>query len=114
MLAVAGEHRRELLIANIVALLAVACGVPIPLLMPLLVDEVLLDKPGALVGFIHSLFPQGWEGPALAIMFTLALTIALRAAMILLNVWQLSKFTIVAKDITYRIRRALFALYHRY
>ena len=107
MLAVAAEHRRELLFANSVALLAVVCSVPIPLLMPLLVDEVLLHKPAALVAYINSLFPQAWHGPVLYVFFTLAVTLVLRTAMILLNVWQLSKFTYVAKDITYRIRRSL-------
>jgi len=107
MLAVATEHKRELVIANAVALLAVICSVPIPLLMPLLVDEVLLHKPATLVAHINALFPQSWHGPVLYVFFTLALTLVLRTAMILLNVWQLSKFAYVAKDITYRIRRAL-------
>jgi ATP-binding cassette subfamily C protein len=75
--------------------------------MPLLVDEVLLNQPGQLVAFMGSVFPAGWQGPTLFILFTLLITVVLRTAMILLNVWQLSKFTAVAKDITYRIRRAL-------
>ena len=107
ILAVAAEHKRDLWIANAVALLAVVCSVPIPLLMPLLVDEVLLHNPGDLVAFMQSVFPQGWQGPVLYILFTLLITVVLRMAMILLNVWQLSKFTYVAKDITYRMRRAL-------
>ncbi len=107
MLAVAGEYRRELWVANILSLFAVACSVPIPLLMPLLVDEVLLNQPGPLVASISSLFPPSWLGPTLFIFFTLLITIVLRAAMILLNVWQLSKFTVIAKEITYRIRSAL-------
>jgi len=107
MVAVAGEYRRELWVANVLSLLAVACSVPIPLLMPLLVDEVLLNKPGPLVAFIGTLFPPSWLGPTLFIFFTLLITIVLRAAMILLNVWQLSKFTVIAKEITYRIRSAL-------
>jgi ATP-binding cassette subfamily C protein len=107
MLAVAAEHKRELLIANGIAVLAVVFSVPIPLLMPLLVDEVLLDKPGRLLAFTNSIFPASWHGPVLYIFFTLSVTLLLRTVMILLNVWQLSKFTHVAKDITYRIRKAL-------
>jgi ATP-binding cassette subfamily C protein len=38
-------HRRELVVANVVALVGVIAAVPIPLVMPLLVDEVLLHKP---------------------------------------------------------------------
>lgn len=36
------RHRKALLLANLVAVLATLCSVPIPLLLPLLVDEVLL------------------------------------------------------------------------
>ena len=107
MLAVVIEHKKELLIANVIAFLAVVCSVPIPLLMPLLVDEVLLHKPGPLLSFMNSAFPVSWQGPTFYILITLLVTIVLRGAMILLNVWQLSKFTTVAKDITYRMRRAL-------
>ena len=35
-------HRTRLLQANLIALLAVAAAVPVPLLLPLMVDEVLL------------------------------------------------------------------------
>ena len=45
LLGVALEHRRELVLAHIIALFTVLASVPIPLLMPLLVDEVLLQKP---------------------------------------------------------------------
>lgn len=104
---IALEHKKELSVANLLALLAVACSVPIPLLMPLLVDEVLLEKPGPLVAVMSQLFPETWLGPTLFILFILFVTIVLRFVMVLLNVVQLKKFTIVAKDITYRMRRAL-------
>ena len=39
------EHRRELVAANVIGLLAVLAAVPLPLLMPMLVDEVLLKQP---------------------------------------------------------------------
>jgi ABC-type bacteriocin/lantibiotic exporter with double-glycine peptidase domain len=49
--AYARQYKKELLSANIIAVLAVMVSIPIPLLMPLLVDEVLLDQPGPLVAF---------------------------------------------------------------
>ena len=107
IVAIAREHKRTLIIANIVAILAVLCSVPIPLLMPLLVDEVLLKKPATLVQFMNGLFPAAWHGPTLYIFATLALTILLRLMMLGFNVWQLQQFTNVAKDITYRMRHAL-------
>ncbi|WP_455206554.1 ABC transporter ATP-binding protein [Kaarinaea lacus] len=103
----ARQYKKELVAANIIALLTVAVSVPIPLLMPLLVDEVLLDQPGPLVAFTSDLFPAGWHGPALYIVFILMLTLVMRLAMLLLGVWQLRKFTLIAKDITYRIRHAI-------
>ena len=46
IIGIALEHKRMLIAANIVAILAVIASVPIPLLFPLLVDEVLLKQPG--------------------------------------------------------------------
>ena len=105
--AYARQYKKELLSANIIAVLAVMVSIPIPLLMPLLVDEVLLDQPGPLVAFTNQLFPAGWQGPALYIVFILLLTLLMRLAMLSLGVWQLRKFTLIAKDITYRIRHAI-------
>jgi len=104
---VALQHRRELAIAHIVALLATLAAVPLPLLMPLLVDEVLLDKPGPTVAAIEALAPAGWHGPVLYILAVLLLTLLLRVTTLLLNVWQARQFTLIAKDITFRIRRDL-------
>jgi ATP-binding cassette subfamily C protein len=81
--------------------------VPIPLLMPLLVDEVLLHKPGNLVSFTQGLFPQSWHGPVLYILFILLCTVSLRISSLLLTVWQTRQFTTIAKDVVYRIRHAL-------
>ena len=47
-------HRGRLLQANLIALLAVVAAVPVPLLLPLMVDEVLLHHPGAFVAAIPS------------------------------------------------------------
>ena len=50
-------HRRELAIANTVAILGAMAAVPVPLLIPLLVDEVLLHKPGAAIAWMNGVFP---------------------------------------------------------
>jgi len=98
------RHRARLLEANMVALLAVAAAVPVPLLLPLMVDEVLLDHPGRMVAAIRACFPQAWHGPVLFIGAALALTVALRLIAILLNVWQGRAFSLLAKEVVYRIR----------
>jgi ATP-binding cassette subfamily C protein len=101
------EHRRELVFAHIVALFSVIAAVPIPLMMPLLVDEVLLQQPGFLVNNMDRLFPVEWRGATLYIGFILLLTIVMRVGAVLLNVWQVRHFSIIAKDVVYRIRRDL-------
>jgi ATP-binding cassette subfamily C protein len=99
-----GGHRWRLLQANVVALLAVIAAVPVPLLLPLMVDEVLLDHPGPLVAAIGAWFPAAWHGPVLFIGATLAISLLLRLAAIGLNVWQGRTFALLAKDVVYRIR----------
>jgi len=97
-------HRVRLLQANVIALLAVAAAVPLPLLLPLMVDEVLLHHPGKMVAAIGAWFPAAWHGPVLFIGATLLLTVGLRLASILLNVWQGRTFSLLAKEVVYRIR----------
>jgi len=97
-------HRVRLLQANFIALLAVAAAVPLPLLLPLMVDEVLLHHPGKMVAAIGAWFPAAWHGPVLFIGATLLLTVGLRLASILLNVWQGRTFSLLAKEVVYRIR----------
>lgn len=97
-------HRARLLQANLIALLAVAAAVPVPLLLPLMVDEVLLQHPGKMVAAIGAWFPAAWHGPVLFIGAALLLTLALRLTAILLNVWQGRTFSLLAKEVVYRVR----------
>lgn len=101
------SHRKELLVANGVAVLAALISVPIPLLIPLLVDEVLLHKPAAMVAFMDSLFPANWHGPVLYIGAITLLTVFLRLVWLVTTVWQTREFTLISKDLTYRIRQHL-------
>ena len=101
------RHRRELVMANLIAVLGTLVSVPVPLLIPLLVDEVLLDKPGPAVAAMNGIFPAGWQGPALYILAMLVLTLLLRLVSLVLGVWQMRQFTAISKDVIFRIRRAL-------
>ena len=105
--AVAAQHKRDLYIANLVAVVAVLVSVPIPLLMPLLVDEVLLNQPGLIVAAIDRVFPAPWRGPILYVTVVLIVTVTLRLLGIGLNVLQTRQFMLVAKDLTYRMRKHL-------
>ncbi len=104
---IALEHRPQLILANGVAILATLATVPVPLLMPLLVDEVLLEKPGVTVNTINQLFPASWQSPVFYILVILLLSVVLRLIAIGFNVYQTRLFTIIAKDITFRLRSTL-------
>jgi ATP-binding cassette subfamily C protein len=100
-------YRRHLVKANLIVLLATICAVPVPLLLPLMVDEVLLNQPAQMVGFISHFTPESWHGPVLFILATTLFTILLRVFAVLLNIVQSRYFTIIAKRITFRIRQRL-------
>ena len=102
------KHHRVLLFkANLIAVFAAVISVPVPLLMPLLVDEVLLDKPGKITELLAVIFPQAWLTPISIIAIVMLLSMLLRLAALLLAVLQTREFTHVAKDVTYRIRVGL-------
>ena len=101
------RRKNELIAANVIAILGAIVSVPIPLLIPLLVDEVLLDQPGISIATINSIFPESWQGPVLYILAVLALTLFLRLLSLILGVWQMRQFTMISKDVTFRIRRSL-------
>ncbi len=101
------RHRRELLLANLIAILGALVSVPVPLLIPLLVDEVLLDQPGASVDLMQSAFPEAWHGPVLYISAILVLTLFLRLLTLIFNVWQTREFTLISKDVIFEMRRDL-------
>ncbi len=101
------SHKRELVMANIIAILGAVVSVPIPLFIPLLVDEVLLGQPGKSVEIINGLFPESWQGPALYITAILVLTLLLRLIALVLGVWQMRQFTLISKDVIYHMRRVL-------
>jgi ATP-binding cassette subfamily C protein len=75
-------------------------------LIPLLVDEVLLERPSVVVHSIDSLLGEASE-PYVYIVFILICVLILRFLFFLLNFYQTKLFTIVSKNITYKIREDL-------
>ncbi len=104
---IALEHKKELLISHFIAILATIASVPVPLLMPLLVDEVLLHKPGIIIQTINQAFPLTWQIPILYIGVILLVSLILRIIAILFNIIQSRQFSCIAKDIVFRIRTDL-------
>lgn len=107
------HHKRSLILANILAILATLCSVPIPLLLPLLVDEVLLGQGGKALAVMNQWLPSMWQQAVGYIGFMLVLTLVLRMSSLLFNVGQSKMFTHLAKDVVYQVRKRLLARLRR-
>ncbi|MBO1924599.1 ABC transporter ATP-binding protein [Thiomicrorhabdus sp. 6S3-12] len=101
------RHKSALIKAHIIALLAMLATVPLPLLLPILVDEVLLDKPGYIINTLNTWVPSDWHGPIYYIVAITVITVFLRLLGLLFGVWQMQQFTVIAKEVTFQIRRDL-------
>jgi ATP-binding cassette subfamily C protein len=103
------QHKSTLVAANVIAIFSALLSVPVPMLMPMLVDEVLLDKPGKLVAILEDVLPAAWQGPVVFIVTVMLVTMVLRLVSLMLAVLQTRDFTLIAKDISYHIRKKLLA-----
>lgn len=104
-------HKRSLVWGNIIAILATLISIPIPLLIPLLVDEVLLNKGGGITDAIDFFTPL--HEPLLYIGIVLAVTIFLRFLFFLLSVASQRFFITLSQELSFTIRvRALEHLKH--
>ncbi|MCY9852852.1 ABC transporter ATP-binding protein [Vibrio mediterranei] len=98
------NHKSRLIAANIIALIATLISVPIPLLMPLMVDEVLLNQPSTGLQYMNMIMLDSWQTPIGYIVLTLVLVVLMRTVSQGLNILQGRQFTLVSKTITYKIR----------
>jgi ABC-type multidrug transport system fused ATPase/permease subunit len=100
-------HKKQLVFANVIALFATLVSVPIPLLMPLMVDEVLLNSPGIGIGFMNQWLPLSWQQPGFYIVAIFICVIVMRIVSLVLSVWQSRQFILISKSITCQIRLKL-------
>ena len=99
------QKRPALIYGQILALIAIIISVPIPLLLPVMVDEVLLDKPEKIVPLIEYLFGGGNAFYYIA-MVTLGV-ILLRFIYYAFGVVITKIFTKISKHVTFMIRKKL-------
>jgi len=104
---IARQHKKALIYSHIIAILAMISSVPVPLFMPLLVDEILLHKPGLIIQTLNPLVPSAWQVPIFYIGAVLVASLLLRIIGIIFNIIQARKFSCIAKDIIFRIRQNL-------
>ena len=96
------EDRKKFFLAQFLALLATLASVPTPLLMPVLVDEVLLHKPGVVTETINNLLGSG--SALYYTLIVLGVVIFLRISYVVLNILQNRIFETLSKKITYSMR----------
>ena len=99
------RHRKNLFWANFVAIVATLITLPVPLLIPLLIDEIILGKGGDITSFIDYYFTIG--SPEYYILIVLLVTLFLKAVALLLNLLHIRLFTKISKQVTYVIRKRL-------
>lgn len=103
----ASNHKKKLLVANAIALLAALISVPIPLLLPLLVDEVLLESPSSGIELLNIFMPQFLQTATGYIVTVLLIIIFMRLASQALNIIQTRQFTLISKALTCVLRQEL-------
>lgn len=101
------KRKSALIYAHIFALCGTLLAVPVPLLMPLLVDEVLLDQPGRLLAGLSWVLPSNWQTGVGFILAILVITLLLRIFSLVFNIIQGRQFARVAKHLTFQIRSLL-------
>jgi len=99
------SQRPALIWGQIITLLAIAVSIPIPLMLPVMVDEVLLNKPSFIVNNINDFLGTGDAFYYISI--ATAVVIFLRVFHFLLNAVITKIFTSIAKFVTFEIRKKL-------
>ncbi len=107
ILSLALKHKPRLARANLLAILATVVSVPIPLLLPVLVDEVLLDEEGPVLPVMRAVLPEAWHEAAVYIGLMVVAAFLLRLAALSFNVLQSREFSKISKDVVFRIRSRL-------
>ena len=99
------HNRKALIIGQILTIIAIMVSVPIPLLLPLLVDEVLLNKPDFFVNNIDKFFGSG--NAIYYIVIVTIIVLFLRLVYFIFGVAITKIFTKVSKYVNIKIRERL-------
>ena len=99
------KHKRVLIIANIVAIISTLILLPVPLLIPILIDEIILGKTGKVTEIIDHFFTV--ESTAYYILIVLIVTLVAKAVSMLLNLLHIRLYTKISKEVIYNIRKRL-------
>ncbi|QOP46562.1 ABC transporter ATP-binding protein [Sulfurimonas paralvinellae] len=99
------HHKKAFIYGQLITLAAIIISIPVPLMLPVMVDEVLLHKPHYIVPAIDKLFGSGSAFYYIALVA--AVVIFLRFLYYFLTVVTTKIFTKISKYVTFMIRRHL-------
>ena len=99
------RHKKILILANSIAIISILLNIPVPLLIPKLIDEIVLGKEGWITELIDQYI--NISSPQYYILIVLIITMVLRAMSLILNIVHIRLFTKIAKDVSYKIRKQL-------
>ena len=99
------KHKKVLIVANIVAVISTLIILPVPLLIPMLIDEIILGKSGRVTEIIDQFFTI--ESIAYYILIVLIVTLVAKAVSMLLNLLHIRLYTKISKEVIYTIRKRL-------
>lgn len=101
------EHKINFVLANILTALSTLIYLPVPLIIPSLINEVLLKQPGFFTKILAYILPINLITPALILITAFLIVLVLRLFVEFLTVWQGREFKIISKDIVFNMRKQL-------
>ncbi len=101
------RHPRRLALGQTLAVIGALMSVPVPLLMPLLVDEVLLHQPATLTQLVGFVLPDAWMGAIAVVVLVTIVTVLLRLSSLLMGVATTRIFVGLSKAVTLTVRERL-------
>ena len=99
------KHKKVLITANVVAIFSTLLLLPVPLLIPMLIDEIILGKAGKVTEIIDQFFIV--ESTAYYILIVLIVTLLAKVVSMLLNLLHIRLYTKISKEVIYTLRKKL-------
>lgn len=101
---IAMTHKKDLLIANFVSIIATLLALPEPLIIPSLINDVLLKQPGFFTKGLSYFLPEIWITPTIILITAFFLVLFLRICVSILRAVQGREFKLISKDVVFKIR----------
>lgn len=98
------RHQKNFVLANFMSIIATLIALPLPLIIPSLINEVLLKQPGFFTKVLAYFLPGPLITPTLILMTAFLLVFMLRVINEILTIIQGREFKLISKDIVYQMR----------